>query len=137
MTKKNVLSTGLLAVGIYAVLAFANINLGLECSFWTETGSFKWCESAALVLIPLILLVPFSLLTYKLREEVFQAWLHFAYVWIPLSIIVTLPLSLGGGGGGFGMNLIHPEAIMMFFAGIFTLVSLIIIAWKYVVTRKG
>jgi len=97
----------------------------------------EWCEPIAFgLLAPLILLVPFSLLTYKMREEVFRAWLHFAYWWIPLSIVLTL-LASGGSGGGFGIpNVFDQEFVAFVFSVLFAIISLVIILWKYLATRK-
>ncbi len=39
------------------------------------------------IIIPTFIL---SLITYKMRDAVYQAWLKFAYVWVPLTIILTL-----------------------------------------------
>ena len=38
--------------------------------------------------LPIIPLFFFSLITYKMRDEVFRAWLRFAYAWIPLSLLL-------------------------------------------------
>jgi hypothetical protein len=89
---------------------------------------------------PIILLFPiiflFSLLTYKLHDEIFRSWLRFAYWWVPLSIVVTLILSVGSQGGGFGMpNLLPAEGVVAFFEGVFFIISLIIIIQKYFATR--
>ena len=86
-------------------------------------------------LIPFILL--FSLLTYKMHERVFRSWLHFAYWWVPLSIILTF-LAGGGSGGGFGMpNIFDREFVAFIFSALFFVISLIIIVWKYIATRRG
>lgn len=136
MTKQKLLFVGIGAVVLFIALAIADAKLGLNCSIWTETGSIKWCESLFLgVLVPFILLVPFSLLTYKMRDEVFRSWLHFAYWWVPISIVLTL-LAGGGSGGGFGMsNVLDQEFFAFMFAALFTIISLIIIARKYFATR--
>jgi hypothetical protein len=51
--------------------------------------------------IPVLFLL--SLLTYKMREEIFHAWWNFARWWVPVIIVVTLLLnSASDGGGGMG-----------------------------------
>lgn len=40
-----------------------------------------------LIIIPLFL---FSLITYKMRDEIYKAWFKFARIWVPLSIILVL-----------------------------------------------
>lgn len=54
-----------------------------------------------LYLIPILFL--FSLITYKMREEVFRTWWNFARWFVPVIIVVTLLLnSASDGGGGMG-----------------------------------
>ncbi len=51
--------------------------------------------------IPVLFL--FSLITYRMRDEVFRAWWNFARWWVPVIIVVTLLLnSASDGGGGMG-----------------------------------
>ena len=45
-----------------------------------------------------------SLITYKMKEEVFQAWWRFARWWVLVIIAVTLFLQNAGGGGGIGIS---------------------------------
>lgn len=65
--------------------------------FATEIGicklSYESCfqryDKVAETLFIFIPTLALSLLTYKMREEIFESWLEFAYVWVPLSIILT------------------------------------------------
>jgi hypothetical protein len=86
-----------------------------------------------LFLFSLPLLI-FSLITYKMREEVFRSWLHFAYWWIPLSIVLTLLTP--DGSGSWGIPTIDSEFVAIVFASLFTLISLLIIVWRYFRTRN-
>ena len=52
---------------------------------------------------PLLLVSPFSLITYKMRDEVFEYWRNFSIWSIPALVLVTFLLS-GGGGGGIGIG---------------------------------
>ena len=58
--------------------------------------------SFALFLAPLLFLL--SLITYRMKDEVFRAWWRFARWWVPVIIAVTLFVQNAGGGGGWGMN---------------------------------
>lgn len=49
-------------------------------------------------------LIFLSLITYKMKDEVFQAWWRFARWWVPVIIAVTLFLQNAGGGGGLGIG---------------------------------
>lgn len=82
-----------------------------------------------------VALLAFSIITYKMREEVFRAWIHFAYWWIPISL-VFIYLAGGWSGGGFGMpNVLDQEFVSIIFSAIFVIVSILIIIWKYFTTR--
>src|SRR3989344_3826778 len=60
----------------------------------------------------------FSIITYKMREEVFRAWLHFAYWWIPISL-VFIYLAGGWSGGSLGIpNVLDQEFISIIFASL-------------------
>lgn len=45
-----------------------------------------------------------SLITYRMKDEVFRAWWRFARWFAPIIIIVTLLLENAGGGGGIGIG---------------------------------
>ncbi|MDP2655497.1 MAG: hypothetical protein Q8P17_03110 [bacterium] len=79
-----------------------------------------------------IVLLAFSLITYFLREEVFRAWVRFAYWWIPVSIVLIY-LAKDSSGGGFGIpNVLDQESVSFILAALFAFISLLIIVWKYV-----
>ena len=83
--------------------------------------------------LPLLVL---SLITYKMRDEVFRAWLRFAYWWIPVSL-VFIYLAGGWSGGGFGIpNVLDQEFVSIIFSGLFAIISLLLIIWKYFTFRR-
>lgn len=45
-----------------------------------------------------------SLITYKMRDEVFRAWWGFARWWVPVIIVVTFLLNSANSGGGLGIG---------------------------------
>jgi hypothetical protein len=45
-----------------------------------------------------------SLITYRMKDEVFRAWWRFARWWVPVIIATTLFLENAGGGGGLGIG---------------------------------
>jgi hypothetical protein len=63
-------------------------------------GTYKTCNdifecteilyAAMIVLFPIIPLFIFSLITYKMREEIFEIWWKFARIWIPVSMLAIL-----------------------------------------------
>lgn len=132
LTKKKVFWTSLVGGFIFIfLLSFVlNDSCGLYkdlCrSFYDNTANF-------LFLFPIILI--FSLITYFLREEVFQAWMHFAKWWIPLSIFFVLIMP-DGQGGGYMPSLIDKQTIAFLMSSIFILVSIIKIISKSIELRK-
>ena len=73
-----------------------------------------------------------SLITYKMRDLVFQSWLKFAYVWVPLTIVLTfmapeydsslLPITKG--------------VVSFYMSLLFLIISTIIITLKYRSSKK-
>jgi hypothetical protein len=77
-----------------------------------------------LPIIPLFLL---SLITYKMREEIFRAWLKFSYVWIPLTMLAILVSPEYGNA----LLPIEKGTVGVFFSLLYIIISLLIIAYKY------
>lgn len=87
MTKRNVLLVSFLGL-IFFISAFL-ISVNGLCS------NIYFCDrphddSLAAIFFPFFPLFLFSLITYKMREEVFQSWFRFARIYIPASIALIL-----------------------------------------------
>lgn len=133
MTKKNVLIiSSFLAVMLFVIEAkMRSINLIL-CS-----DSYYRCIDlvgniwvAALIIIPV---VPFSIITYFLREEVFRAWLRFTYWWTPLSFIIVLFSGDSHPGNTLGISGQAFFGILTW--GLYIIISIAIIGWRHFATR--
>ena len=91
MRKKNVL----FASGIILAVLFGLEYVGTYalCDFIISNGHEGNCpfvlSDIEIILSPILALFIFSLITYKMRDEIFQSWWRFARVWVPLSMIVT------------------------------------------------
>jgi len=124
MTKKNFLIFTLIGIIIFLISLFAT-KIGI-CRYINTSCSqiFDPIAETFLIFIPLFFL---SLITYKMRDIVFQAWLKFAYIWVPLTIVLTLfapeydpsllPITKG--------------VVSFFMSAIFLVVSLIIVFFKH------
>ena len=96
----------------------------------SEYCSSAWCrihddDPLGLVFFLLLPLLPtffLSLITYRMKDEVFLAWWRFARWWVLVIIGVTLFLQNAGGGGGWGMN---GGAFDAFFLGIFYVILIV------------
>jgi len=84
-------------------------------------------------------LLSLSIITFFLRDEIFRAWLKFAYWWLPISIFFIFLSANAGGGGGFGLgnSEFSPEVISMVFSGLFAFISILIILAKLVFPRSN
>ena len=84
MTKKNVLWIGVIGVGLFFIAMFP-VNLGI-----CEKSAYdcrKISDSMQMILSIFSLVFIFSLITYKMRQEVFQSWWRFARWFAPVIIL--------------------------------------------------
>ncbi|MFA5831093.1 MAG: hypothetical protein WC878_04670 [Candidatus Paceibacterota bacterium] len=130
MTKKNVL---LISSNLIVILCFlAYIQTGDICymkswcrNFWEEINLLG---AILFIFIPIFL---FSLITYKMRDEVFRSWIHFSCWWIPLSTIVSL-ITPESSSSLFSLD---GKKIAVASSFLFALISLILIIYKSVKLR--
>jgi succinate dehydrogenase/fumarate reductase cytochrome b subunit len=133
MTKKQVFVTA----GIMMVVLV----------IWEYVGNVRWCtwgevlyrdclhslSGVEVVLIPILPLLLLSLITYKMREEVFRAWWNFARWMLPVIMIATLLINLMPSNRGFfNMDALVYLLVLAPLYAIFILVSL----WKIVRTYR-
>jgi hypothetical protein len=125
--KKVVLLGSIVALVLLVLLGVGEAKFGLACSYETgEKGSYfggyisgsngetypdivyfkkaEWCEPLASTLLPLFPIFIFSLITYKMRDQVFRAWWNFVRWWVPVIIVATLLLNSANSGGGMGIG---------------------------------
>lgn len=85
--------------------------------------------------IPLLPVFLLSLVTYKMRDEVFKAWWDAARWFVPIIIVMTFLLYRNGESGGVGMTGIGSgvgEAFMLFVLYVlFIITSLVKIILSY------
>ncbi len=109
---------------------------------WDHVGNVYWCtwggvlhydcldtlSSIEIIFVPILSLPLLSLITYKMKEEVFNAWIKFTIWFVPLSMIAIL-LTPVDDGGSWSIPLKGPVALLT--TGLFFTISLIIICWKH------
>ena len=74
----------------------------------------------------------FSLLLLFCKEQIFRSWLRFTKYYLPIALLLILTSSSGGGGmfaGGLGTGF-DREGMIWFTAGLFFVISVIMIAIK-------
>jgi len=82
---------------------------------------------------PFVQLFLFSLITYKMRDEVYRTWLRFAYVWVPLSMVLIF---LAPQYSTDWMFPIEKGTVAFLSSLLFVIISLTIITWKSIAIRR-
>ena len=136
MTKKSVFFSSL---GVSMIILYlGNIKISDYCN----TNITAWCRDTwdvatllafiSFVFIPVLF---FSLITYKMRNEVFEHWMKFAKWATPTTIIIFFLLSVSPRSHNIMSGAF--EAFILFLTlGIFCIVSLWRIAKKYIELKK-
>ena len=137
MIKSKIKSFLLLISGIISVTLVSWIYLIPVYKLCTwggqdHYGCFDLSKLAVLFFIPLALVIfLLSLITYRMKEEVFQSWLKVAYWMVPLIILATIFVQfLPKEHGFFAMDALVYLIIIAPLYAIFVLLSL----WKIVRT---
>ncbi len=125
------------SIGTLTLLIFGIISSTNVC--YHNKICFRFFDSYITQTIAILLLLPppllfLSLLTYRMRDEIFRAWTAFARWWIPLSMIAILVTPRESGGF---ISIPLQATLALFCAGVFLIVSLIIIAWKHYSLKKN
>ena len=86
----------------------------------------------SLFVFPVALL--FSLITYKMRDEVSRAWIKFTTWWVPLQILLVAltPES----SGGYFVVILDTQFAAIILSGLFVIISLLLIVVKFFSLRK-
>jgi hypothetical protein len=136
-TKKNVLFVGIfgvLFIGFLFILDSHVCYINETCK--TVRRAFNQDIFTIIFITPPLFLL--SLITYRLKEEVFRAWWNFARWFVPVVIVASFFLN-GAGGGGLGISGAVSGAfnflVLCIFYAVFILVSLIRIVLAYRRTR--
>ena len=91
------------------------------------------------MLLNFIFLIPifiFSLITYKMREEVFQSWWRFARWFAPVIILVTFLINSQRQSGGMGISGAIRSSFNLFIIGIFYAIFIITSMIKIILTYR-
>src|SRR3989344_4320472 len=108
------------------------------CDFFMKGGSINNCPfiltSIGINLLPIIPLFLLSIIIYKMRDEVYRAWLRFAQWWIPLSMLLIF---LAPEYTSDWMFPVVKGTVAFFSSILFLIISLLLIAWKYFTTHRN
>lgn len=136
LTKKKILIMGAALSASTLIINFIQkyfgMSFGSDCQF--ENPPLIDCVSAMLgfyflISIPIFL---FSLITLKLKEEVFLAWRKFSFIYVFVYVFI---ISIAPWGYDAYIS-VAKEIMAMIFGGIYILLSLAIIAYKSYLLRE-
>ncbi len=131
MTKKNVLwSSSIITIGLFALNYFQGLPMCRQ--------EWSGCVHAIYILgttfVPFLALTIFSLITYKMKEEVFVRWWKFTRWWTPLSMVI---IAISPQYADSFMMAPSPKGLAVVgTGGLFILISVIIILRTWLKTRK-
>lgn len=135
VTKKNTTIFGIigtLLIALLYLLAGSSYCYSSEmCHGVLKEMQFWNLVSYLVSSFPILLL---SLVTYKMRDELFSAWIGFAIWWLPFSIFVTA-IAPESKEGFISVPIKLPLAL--FCAGMSLAVSLGLVTWKWFALRKA
>lgn len=129
VTKKNILMVGFGGSLSFLVCIFST-NLGL-CDQYNGS-CVRMLDSASEAFQIFIIVFLFSLVTYKLHNEIFESWVKFAKWWV----LGTLILVLIAPAHDPSLLPITKEIVSLFSTGAFTIISLILVATKFFTVRS-
>ncbi|MBI5003712.1 hypothetical protein HZC00_01310 [Candidatus Kaiserbacteria bacterium] len=130
ISKKTTLFIGIFG-GIIFLLALYATQIGL-CAVVNQSCS-EFFDPITENLIPFLPLFILSLITFKMRDEVYRTWFRFARWWIPFSIMLIF---ISPEYSVDQMFRIEKGSVALLTSALFSTISLIIVTWKYSVTRK-
>jgi hypothetical protein len=134
LTKKNVFFLGLGSLSILVIFAsLMSMDMCYQNRSCHEFFVSLITRTFILILFPFISIFSLSLITYKMRDEIFAAWISFAVWWVPISILAIL-LTPTDDGGSFSIPLKGPLAF--FCAAALFVISLILITYKHFTLKK-
>ena len=129
--KKLAIVTGILSVVLVTLNFIGTFRL---CGAKDYGSCMDVFYNIIINLFPIIPLFIFSLITYKMREEVYQTWWKFARVWIPASMLAIL---IAPSYANNWMFPIEKGNVAAFFSLVFVVSSILIIASRYYSLKKN
>jgi hypothetical protein len=134
LTKKITLAFSILLSVVLVLLVTAQNSFCYDASwcraYWDDINNF-----GLYLFIAPIAILPFSLLTFWMKEEVFQKWFKFSLWYVPILVIAmfVFPTSVSGGlgiGGAYQEAFNTLVLILLFSIYIITSVIKIVRAHK-------
>lgn len=137
MTKKNVSLFGLVGTAMLVVVTLLSLSdfcYNSEVCVLLFERFHLWGFANYIFFTPPLLIL--SIITYKLHDGIFFSWINFAKWWVPLTIILSV-LAGFGEQPSYMPAMITPGTVSLLMSSIFLVISLILIAYKYFILKKG
>jgi hypothetical protein len=135
MKKSIIFILGIITFGLFLL---DYVGTYFWCDLFIQNGHKGDCpyilSDFVMILFPIIPLFLFSLITYKMREEIFQAWWKFARVWIPVSMLAVL---LSPSYTHNWMFPIEKGTVAFFSSAFFVIISVSILGYLYFKSKKS
>jgi hypothetical protein len=125
LSKKYTFLIGSFGLVVFCLSLFAE-KFGLCSLVATQCSDFF--DPIAETTTPILFLFLFSVITYQMREEVYQAWSRFARWWMPLSIALIF---LSPEYSSDWILPIEKGSVALTTSILFVCISIIVIALKY------
>lgn len=129
ITKRNVFWIGFIGTIVFFISTYLSVNGLCNYKYFCNRAHDDTLMIFSLTFLPIFLL---SLITYKMRDEVYRAWFKFARIWVPLSIFLIL-ISPEYGHSLFPID---KGRVSLTMSVLFLLISLILIVIKYFSSNK-
>jgi len=129
MTKKKlVVISGIISVVMLIINYFGVYSTCVNIFECTEI-----LFGVMMIFFPVIPLFIFSIITYFMQVEVFNAWWRFSKIWIPLSMLAIL---ISPSYTSNWMFPIEKGAVAFFTSALFVIISILVVIYKNLQLRK-
>jgi len=134
MLKKSILLSSLAYVIFVAITFLISVNCE---SAWCTIRDDDIIGILITTFSPLALVFLLSLVTYKMREEVFRAWWNIAVWFTPLIVVVTFIQNYSSHSGGSGISSVVNDSFNYFVLGLLYLIFVVVSAFRIVTAYRN
>jgi len=132
MTRKRIVLVSFVLSALSVISIFSRqINV---CPNYSYSNCANFFDTLFIILSPFVFLFIFSLITYPMRENVFQLWWKFARVWMLISMLAIL---ISPSNSHNWMFPIEKGIVASFSFLVHSIVSIIIILSRYYALKRG
>jgi hypothetical protein len=105
------------------------------CGFIAPLNYWNFLENVFVGIFPVILL--FSIITLRMKDNVFHEWFKMARVYIPIMVVTMLYVGLQSNGGFMNMDAAFNLLFLIIFYIVFFVLSTVKIVKAYKISRHS